>query len=535
MRNLEAPGRSPVRSPSGMVASSHPLASQAGIDILKAGGNALDAAIAVCAVQCVVEPQSTGIGGDCFCLYAPGGRANGSSGIVAYNGSGQTPAAATYDWYQSQGITEIERQSPHSVTVPGAINAWHQLNADHGALPLAEVLAPAIAYARDGYPIHSRVAVDIKKQTELLKNDVNAAAVFLVDGNTPAEGTMHKQPALAATLEAIAVNGRDAFYRGAIAEDMVSYLQKLGGLHTLDDFASVSGEYVEPISTQFRDMVVYQVPPNGQGIIALQLLNIVGEFDLQDHTLLDSRRLHLEIEAGRLAYQDRNLFVADQRHAEVPVDWLLSAEHAAEMRAAINPDKALAELPSFNSPLQRSTVTISVVDKDRNACSFINSLFHGFGSVQMAPNCGVMFHNRGQSFNLQAGHANCIGPGKRPMHTIIPGMVARGDRVVMPYGVMGGHYQSYGHMQFLTRMVDFGADIQEAQDLPRIFPVPEDNSVEYESTLPESIVSELRALGHNMVPAEAPIGGSQAIWIDWDEGVLTGGSDPRKDGCAIGY
>ncbi len=531
MRNLEAPGRSPVRSPHGMVASSHPLASQAGIDILKHGGNALDAAIAVCAVQCVVEPQSTGIGGDCFCLLAPGGSAD----LVAYNGSGQTPAAATYEWYEQNGITEIPRQSPHSVTVPGAINAWHQLNADHGAMPLAEVLAPAISYARDGYPITSRVAADIFKQTDLLNNDANAAAVFLINGKTPAEGTMHRQPALAITLQAIAEHGRDAFYRGAIAEDIVAYLQSLGGLHTLDDFSSVSGEYVKPISTRFRDYDVYQVPPNGQGVIALQLLNIVSEFDHHDMDALNAKRMHMEIEAGRMAYQDRNLFVADQRQAEVPVDWLLSAEHAAEIRSAINPNQALAELPSFNSPLQKSTVTISVVDKNRNACSFINSLFHGFGSVQMAPKSGVMLHNRGQSFNLQQGHANCIGPKKRPMHTIIPGMVAKGERVVMPYGVMGGHYQSYGHMQFLTRMMDFGMDIQEAQDAPRIFPIPEENAVEYESTLPEPIISELRAMGHTLVPAENPIGGSQAIWIDWDEGVLTGGSDPRKDGCAIGY
>lgn len=531
MRNLEAPGRSPVRSPYGMVASSHPLASQAGIDILKRGGNALDAAIAVCAVQCVVEPQSTGIGGDCFCLYAPEGNAD----LVAYNGSGQTPAAATFDWYEKNGIHEIERQSPHSVTVPGAINAWHQLNADHGVLALADVLAPAIGYARDGYPIHSRVAADIRKQTELLANDANAGAVFLIDGKTPVEGVMHRQPALATTLETIASQGRDAFYKGAIAEDIVNYLQQQGGLHTLEDFATVSGEYVTPISTQFRDYDVFQVPPNGQGVIALQLLNIVGEYDYQGIDVLDSRRMHLEIEAGRLAYRDRNLFVADQRHADVPVDWLLSAEHAANIRTSINPDQALAELPSFSSPLQKSTVTITVVDKDRNACSFINSLFHGFGSVQMAPESGVMLHNRGQSFNLQKDHPNCIGPGKRPMHTIIPGMVARGERVVMPYGVMGGHYQSYGHMQFLTRMIDFGMDIQEAQDLPRIFPIPEENAVEYESTLPERIVNELKAMGHNMVPAENPIGGSQAIWIDWQEGVLTGGSDPRKDGCAIGY
>lgn len=531
MRNLESPGRSPVHSVHGMAATSHPLASQAALDILKQGGNALDAAISACAVQCVVEPQSTGIGGDCFCLYAP----QGSADLVAYNGSGQAPAAATIEWYQQQGITSIERQSPHSVTVPGAVNAWYQLNQDHGVLSLADVLAPAIAFARDGYPVSSRVSLDFAKQVDLLRNDKNAASVFLVDGKTPAVGSMHRQPALAATLDAIAQNGRNAFYQGAIAKDMVDYLNELGGLHTLDDFASVTGEYVNPISTAYRDYQMYQVPPNGQGVIALQLLNIVSDFEVRTGESMSADRLHLEIEAGRLAYQDRYLYVADQHQSDVPVDWMLSDQHAAEIRASINPDRALEQLPAFSSPLQQSTVYISVVDKNRNACSFINSLFHGFGSVQMAPKSGVMLHNRGEGFVLEAGHPNCIAPGKRPMHTIIPGMVAKGDKVVMPYGVMGGHYQAYGHMQFLCRHLDFGFDIQEAQDMPRIFPVPGSNKVEFESTLPAETVDALRARGHNMVSAANPLGGSQAIWIDWSEGVLTGGSDPRKDGCAIGY
>ncbi len=531
MRNLEAPGRSPVHSVNGMAATSHPLSTQAALDILKQGGNALDAAIAACAVQCVVEPHSTGIGGDCFCLYAPNGTAN----VIAYNGSGQTPAAATLEWYQQQGITTIERQSPHSVTVPGAISAWAQLNKDHGAMSLADLLAPAIAYARDGYPVSSRVSVDFAAEIDLLRNDKNAAAVFLKDGKTPAVGSLHKQPALAATLTAIAENGRDAFYHGDIASDMVDYLQTLGGLHTLDDFAAVTGEYVDPIKTSFRDYDVYQVPPNGQGIIALQLLNIVSEFEVQHGQALSAQRLHLEIEAGRLAYQDRNLYVADQAKSHVPVEWILSAEHADEMRAAIDPQKTLQQLPCYSAPRQQSTVTISVVDKDRNACSFINSIFHSFGSVQMAPKSGVMLHNRGESFVVEPGHPNCIGPGKRPMHTIIPGMVTQGNKVVMPYGVMGGHYQAFGHMQFLTKFLDYGMDIQEAQDAPRVFPEPGGENIDVEGTLDESVVEELRAMGHKITRPAKPIGGSQAIWIDWKEGVLTGGSDPRKDGCAMGY
>lgn len=529
MRNLEAPGRSPVLATEGMASTSHPLSTNAALDILKKGGNALDAAIAACAVQCVVEPQSTGIGGDCFCLYSP----SGSVDLLAFNGSGQTPAAATLDWYQKKGISVIERQSPHSVTVPGAINAWCRLNNDHGVLPMAELLAQAIGYARDGYPISARVSVDFAGQIELLQNNAAAAEVFFKDGVTPVVGSLHRQPALATTLSAIAEHGSEAFYQGDIAADMVETLQSLGGLHTLEDFACVTGEYVEPIQTHYKGYDVFQVPPNGQGVIALELLNIVSGFAVEEP--YSAQRIHLEIEAGRLAYQDRYLYVADQKKHDVPVDWLLSAAHAREIRQSINPANRLTELPQYTSPGNRSTVYISVVDKDRNACSFINSIFHSFGSVQMAPRSGVMFHNRGESFVVVPGHPNCIGPGKRPMHTIIPGMVARDGRVVMPYGVMGGDYQSYGHMQFLTRYLDFGMDIQEAQDAPRLFPTPGVDEVEYESTFEPHTINSLRDMGHNMVPASKPIGGSQAISIDWQSGVLTGGSDPRKDGCAMGY
>lgn len=531
MRNLELPGRSPVHATGGMVATSHPLSSQAATDILKAGGNALDAAIAACAVQCVVEPESTGIGGDCFCLYAPAG----SAVPLAYNGSGQAPAAATLEWYQQHGISTLERQSPHAVTVPGAIKAWYELSRDHGALEWPQLLSSAIAYAEHGYPISSRVSVDFAGQIALLRNDANAAAVFMPDGRTPEVGEMHRQPALAATLKKIADGGPDAFYRGEVAEDIVGYLHSLGGLHTMDDFAAVCGEYVAPVSTDFRGYRVYQVPPNGQGIIALQLLNIVAEFEVNKQDPLSAERLHREIEAGRLAYQDRNFYVADPAKAEVPVEWLLSDAHASQLRNTIDPARTLRDLPRFSAPAQQSTVYISVVDGNRNACSFINSLFHSFGSVQMAPQCGVMLHNRGQGFVVESDHPNCIGPGKRPMHTIIPGMVFERDVAVMPYGVMGGHYQSYGHMQFLTRLLDYGMDIQEAQDAPRVFPVPGTRTVEAEGTLPVQTAEALRARGHHLVQPEKPIGGSQAIWINHANGVLTGGSDPRKDGCALGY
>jgi gamma-glutamyltranspeptidase/glutathione hydrolase len=532
MRDLERPGRSPAHGKHGMVATSHAMATATGLDILRRGGNAMDAAVAACAVQCVVEPESTGIGGDNFCIYAPQGSIKD---MIAYNGSGRAPAAATAEWYAEQGITEIKRNSPHAVIVPGVIDAWETLVRDHGSMDLAELLQPAIEYARDGYPVSSRVSVDFASQAELLKGCPNASRVFLPDGKTPGVGDLHYQPELAATLQKIAEQGRDAFYTGEVAEDMVGYLQSLGGLHTLQDFKDAKGEYVTPISTNYRGYDIYECPPNGQGIIALLLLNMLKDVPTDGVDPLSVERLHMEIEFGRLAYQDRNFFCADPNKADVPIDWLLSDAHAKELAAHFNPQKALNPLPPVSAPVNESTVYISVVDKDRNACSFINTLFSNFGTGLMAPKSGVMLTNRGQGFTLEQGHLNCIAPGKRPMHTIIPGMVGEGDRAVMPFGVMGGQYQSFGHMQFLTKMFDFGMDIQEAQDAPRVFPIANSMDVEMEGTIPAETIAALEKLGHRRIKPAKPIGGSQAIWIDWERGTLTGGSEPRKDGCAVGY
>ncbi len=532
MRNLELPGRSPAYGKHGMVATSHTISTAVGLDVLRRGGNAMDAAVAACAAQCVVEPESTGIGGDNFCLYSPGGSAKN---MIAFNGSGRAPAAATPEWYREQGITSIERQTPHAVIVPGVIDAWETLLSDHGTMELGELLQPAIAYARDGYPISSRVSVDFASQVALLKGDAGASRVFLPGGKPPKEGTMHHQPELAATLEKIARHGRDAFYTGEVAEDMVSYLQSLGGLHTLEDFKNAKGEYVTPISTNYRGYDIYECPPNGQGMIALLLLNMLKDVPVDGVDPLSVERLHMEIEFGRLAYQDRNAYCADPNKADVPVDWLLSDAHARELASHFDPARSLDPLPPVSMPLNESTVYISVVDKDMNACSFINTLFSNFGTGLMAPRSGVMLTNRGQGFTLEEGHLNCIAPNKRPLHTIIPGMVADGDDTVMSFGVMGGHYQAFGHMQFLTKMLDFGMDIQEAQDAPRVFPVDHSMDVEMEGTLPASVIEGLEKLGHRRIAPAKPIGGSQAIWIDRKNGILTGGSDPRKDGCAVGY
>ncbi len=512
-----------------MAATSHPLATAAALDVLQSGGNAMDAAVAACAVQCVVEPQSTGIGGDCFVLYSPKGGAD----IVAYNGSGRAPGAATTEWFADRGITEIGEHSPHAVTVPGAVDAWCKLLDDHGSKSIGEALGPAIGYAQGGYPVHDRVAVDWQRCAEVLKNDPAAARIYLPGGKAPKPGDIHRQPELAATLETIAAEGREGFYKGPVAEDIVGHLQSLGGAHTLDDFADAAGEYVDPIKTSYHGYDVYQCPPNGQGVIALLMLNILADAGLDKLDPLSPERLHLCIEAGKLAYRDRNAMVADPAFEDVPVDKLLSADYAAELRDQIMAGQASLKPPA-EMPAHADTVYLCVVDKDRNAVSFINSLFEGFGSGLVAPETGVLLLNRGYSFNLDPGHPNCIQPKKRPMHTIIPGMLVKDGKAVMPFGVMGGQYQAFGHMYFLTNLFEHGLGLQEAMDLPRLFPTL-DGPVEMESTMPADTVAGLQAMGHKTAAAAKPIGGSQAIRIDWDEGTLTGASDPRKDGLALGY
>ena len=532
MRNLELPGRSPVHAMNGMAATSHPLSTNTAIRVLQEGGNAMDAAVAACAVQCVVEPGSTGIGGDCFMLFAPGD----GDDILAFNGSGRAPAAANVEWYVENRIDAIERYTPHSVTVPGAIDAWSTLLKDYGTIGLDRLLKPAIAFARDGYPIHSRVAIDWEAGAEAtLRHNPNAERVMLPGGKPPSVGSVHRQPQLADTMDLIAEKGRDAFYMGRVAEDIVGHLQELGGLHTLEDFAEAKGEYVTPVKTNYRGYDVYECPPNGQGIIALEMLNILSGYDFSGMDPLSAERFHLLVEATRLAYRDRDDVVADPAQAQVPADWILSMQRADELRDLIVPEQAMTPPPPFSMPAHADTVYLCVVDKDRNAVSFINSLFSGFGSGIMSPETGVMLHNRGNGFVVEPGHLNCIAPRKRPLHTIIPGMLVENDRAVMPFGVMGGHYQCVGHNQFLGNVIDFGLDVQEALDLGRVFAPPGGDTVEIEAGVPEETVAKMKARGHKVISPEKPIGGGQAILINWETGVLTGGSDPRKDGCVIGY
>jgi len=527
MRDLHRPGRSPVYAPNAAIATSHPLATQAGLDVLKAGGTAADAAVAACAVLCVVEPAMTGIGGDCFALIAP----KGSGDIVALNGSGRAPAAAELGWYLERGIKEIGLTAdPHAVTVPGAISAWTLLLERFGRKGFAELLAPAIRYAEDGYPVAPRVGTDWIEDTPRLLQHAVSREVMLVNGKAPAIGTRHRQPKLAATFRRIAEHGRDGFYTGPVADDIVTHLRSLGGLHTVEDFAAATGEWVEPIKTSYRGHDVYECPPNGQGICALMILNILSGHDMAALSEVD--RLHLLAEASKLAYAQRDRYVSDPRKVNVPADWLLSAGHADGLRAMIDPKRAGAFRPS-DFPVHKDTIYLSCVDADGTAVSFINSLFSGFGSCIMAPESGVMLQNRGRSFRLEEGHANAIAPGKRPMHTIIPGMVVKDGKAVAPFGVMGGQYQSTGHANFISNILDLGMDVQEAMDASRSFPLA--GKLQVENTFAPDTLAALEARGHVLEHMERPLGGSQAVWIDRANGCLIAGSDPRKDGCALGY
>jgi gamma-glutamyltranspeptidase/glutathione hydrolase len=343
---------------------------------------------------------------------------------------------------------------------------------------------------------------------------------------------MHAQPLLAKTLSRIAEKGRDGFYKGRVAEDLVTYLKGLGGLHSMADFERARGEYVDPISTHYQGYEVVECPPNGQGVTALIILNILAELGAPGTDPLSVDRLHLEIEAARLAYQERNRYVADPAKADVPITELLSAEHTRLLCAHIDREKAMQTLSKIDLPGHGDTVYLCVVDRDNNAVSMINSIYTLFGSGLTGPDSGVLLQNRGVSFCLDPDHVNCIASQKRPLHTIIPGMLAKDRKIVMPFGVMGGQYQPCGHAHLLSNLLDYGLDIQEAIDLARVFPAPE-GDVDVEDGIPGPIRQGLADRGHRLIRSEDPIGGGQAIWIDWERGVLVGGSDPRKDGCAL--
>ena len=528
MRDNQYPGRSVVMSTRGMIATSQPMATQAGLAVLKAGGNAMDAAIAASAVLCVTEPQSTGIGGDCFLLYheARTGKLHG------LNGSGRAPARATLEEFERRKLMQVPEFGILSVIVPGAVDAWQMALERFGTRRLEELLQPAIKYAEDGYAVTPVVAKSWKNLEPLLAQFPESRRDYLLDGHAPVTGTVHRHPRLAKSLREIAKNGRDAFYRGPIAEEIVRFSRAHDGLLELEDFSDYRSEWVEPIFTDYRGVRVHEIPPNGQGITALMTLNILEQAKLGEMTFLSADHLHLVIEAFKLAVAERDEYVADPACNKLPVEEMLSKEFAAKQYARIDPRQAARYPIAPAARAQRDTVYLSVVDRDRNAVSFINSLYYPFGSGVVGGDTGIMLQNRGAGFVLEPGHFNCIAPRKRPLHTIIPAMAYRGDDI-LSFGVMGGDYQPMGHVYVLTNFLDFGLDLQEAIDAPRF--QPGGGVVALERPVPQDVLHALQQRGHVVGRTELSLGGAQAIYIDTKNGVLSAGSDPRKDGGALGY
>jgi gamma-glutamyltranspeptidase/glutathione hydrolase len=469
----------------------------------------------------------TGIGGDCFCLIA-----KPSAPVWAYNGSGRAALAATTERLLEAGMPrKIPITSPHAVTVPGAVEAWEAILKAHGRFGLDKALQQAIRHAETGFPVAPRVAADWANFAEKLVPHAGSVKHYLVDGRAPEVGHVMRQPALASTLKKIAAFGAKGFYEGQVAADIAATVQAAGGLLTVEDLASHHGDAVDPISTSYHGLDIVQLPPNGQGVTALVLLNILEQLDLRSLDPMGAQRLHLALEAARLAFGVRDRHIADLDHMREPVAALLDKDFALSLAKLLDPSRRLPlpQLPSASG----DTVYLTVVDRDRMAVSLINSLYSGFGTGICTENTGVMLHNRGTGFVIEPGHPNTIAPGKRPMHTLMPTLAMRDRRCITSFGVMGADFQPMGNAHVITNMVDYDMDIQQAIDAPRAF--YREEITEVEKGISVEAIAGLQLRGHNVMFRRLPHGGGQGIVIDWDKGNLIGGSDHRKDGCAIGY
>ncbi len=538
--------RPPVIVRNGLVATSQPLASAAGLRVLQEGGNAVDAAVTAAAVLSVTEPTMTGVGGDLFAIVydAKTGKLSG------LNASGRAPSTATLDAFRSRGLSDIPGGGPLSVSVPGAVDGWAELLQRFGTKTLARVLEPAISYARDGYAVTPIIAGQWQSAEDRLAKDPAAAATFLVGGRAPRAGETFANPKLAATLQAIARGGRDAFYRGPLAQAIAADMAKRDGFLTAEDLAAHRSDWVEPISTSYRGHQVYELPPNTQGFAALEMLNILEAYDVAALGHNTAAYLHLLVEAKKIAYADRDAYLADP--GSVPGDLLrrlISKEYAADRRKEINLSKAGTYAPAgkasesgdrANNPLgagpwplaSGDTVYLTAADQHGNVVSLIQSLFNTFGAGIVAGDTGIALHNRGSLFSLSSSHPNVIGPGKRPFHTLVPGMVMKDGRPWLSFGVMGGDHQAQGHVQVLLNLIDFKMDVQAAGDAPRF---NHGARLALEDGIPEEVRAKLTAMGHRLAEPGGTHGGYQGILIDPRTKALSGGSDRRKDGVAVGY
>lgn len=534
--------RSEVIGTHGMVATSHPLAAQIGIDILKKGGTAVDAAIAVNAALGLMEPTGSGIGGDLFAIVWD----SKTKKLYGLNSSGPSPRALTLEYFKKKGLKRIPYYGPLPWSVPGCVDGWFELHKKFGKLKMTTILQPAIDYAANGFPLTELIAYYWQISVKRFKEYENFQKLYAPGGKLLRKGDIFKNPELAATLRLIAKNGRDAYYKGEIAKKIVDYSKRVGGFFEMEDFENYHAEWVEPQTVNYRGYDVWELPPNGQGIAALQMLNMLETFDLKSMGHNSSQYLHTLIEIKKIVYEDRSRFYADPKFTDLPIEKLISKAYAKKRLKHFNPDRAARKIPYGDSMLEQGdTVYLTVVDKDLNAVSFIQSNYSGFGSGNVPDGLGFCIQDRGALFSLEEGHPNVFEPGKRPFHTIIPAFVTKDGKPVFSFGVMGGAMQPQGHVQVLLNIIDFGMNIQEAGDAARFrhtgssqpdFGVMTDGGrVNLESGIVPQVVRELMGKGHRIAGARGGFGGYQGIWIDHERGILIGATESRKDGCAVGY
>ena len=536
-------GRSVVMAPHGMVATSHPLAAQIGLEILKRGGNAIDAAIATDAALGLMEPMSCGIGGDLFAIVWE----SKTQKLYGLNASGRSPYAATREFFMSKGLRDIPTSGPLSWSVPGCVDGWAELNKRFGHLNLHDILEPTIRYADGGFPVTEVISGYWKGAEGLARSDPEMGSTYLIGGRAPQVGQLFKNRRLAETYREIAKGGRDAYYRGRIAREIVQCSQSHGGLFSLKDFEDHTSTWVEPVSANYRGYDVWEIPPPGQGISALQMLNLLEGFDLKSKGFASADYWHLFLEAKKLAYSDRAHFYADPKFTTVPVKELISKQYADIRRKLIDSSNAATHLKHGEPKLGKAdTIYLTVVDKDRNCVSLIQSNYNGFGSGIAAGKLGFALQNRGCLFALDPNHPNTLEPHRRPFHTIIPAFVTRNGKPWFCFGVMGGDMQPQGHVQVLVNLIDFGMNVQEAGEAPRMEHIgsatptgrkgdPHGGTVLVESGFPPALLEELSRRGHHLRVGGKNGGGYQGILIDLATGMLLGGSEARKDGCAVGY
>ena len=528
MRRIYETGRSNVLANNAMVATSQPLSSQEAINILKIGGNAVDAAIAASAVLSVTEPGSTGIGGDCFAIVKMENKKP-----ISINGSGINPKNANLNYFKKNKIDSIGLLSPHSVTIPGAVDAWFEMHKKFGKLDFEQLFITAENYARDGFPVHEIEAYYWKKNEAKLKKNKITKNEFLINNKAPTSGSKYRNVKLADTLNIIGRKGAKGFYEGDIAKDMVNSLNHLGGTHTEEDFYNQKTIFSDTLISKYKENFINLCPPNGPGVIVHLMMKLLEKFNWSNINYLDAKRFHIQAEVTKVCFEIKESIIADPNFSNINFDELISENSINNMFNKISLDRAYDAKEAYVTS-HPETVYLTVVDKDLNSVSFINSICHAFGSGICSENTGVLFQNRGVNFRLEEGHPNCIDSNKRPLHTIIPGLLTNEkNQTVMSYGVMGGQYQPIGQAHVLQNIFEFGMNIQESIDTQRAFAL--NGKLKIEKSFSKTLINELSNLGHDIQVVEDGIGGGQGIIINRKDGILIGGSDPRKDGLAIGY